>query len=74
MPAYGPTMAVAVAIIAVGIIVTAAIGPEKRGSHFESAVIGQQSAAERAETKTADLEAGGREKSVEMERIEQTKT
>ncbi|KAI6854699.1 carboxylic acid transport protein [Hortaea werneckii] len=74
VPAYGPTMAVATAIIAVGIMFTAAIGPEKRGSHFESAVIGQQSAAERAETKTADLEAGGREKSVEMERIEQTKT
>ncbi|KAL8865312.1 MAG: hypothetical protein Q9174_006954, partial [Haloplaca sp. 1 TL-2023] len=35
--AYGPTMGVATAIIAVGIAVTAALGPEKRGSRFETA-------------------------------------
>ena len=34
--AYGPTMGVATAIIAVGIAVTAAVGPEKRGSRFET--------------------------------------
>ncbi|KAL9015438.1 MAG: hypothetical protein Q9180_008865, partial [Flavoplaca navasiana] len=34
--AYGPTMGVATAIIAVGIAVTAALGPEKRGSRFET--------------------------------------
>ena len=35
--AYGPTMGVATAIIALGIAVTAALGPEKRGSRFETA-------------------------------------
>jgi MFS transporter, SHS family, lactate transporter len=35
---YGPTMAIATAIIALGIAVTAALGPEKRGRHFELAV------------------------------------
>ena len=34
---YGPTMGVATAIIALGIAVTAALGPEKRGSRFETA-------------------------------------
>ncbi|WEW55351.1 hypothetical protein PRK78_000781 [Emydomyces testavorans] len=36
-PAYGPTMGVATAIIAVGIVVTTAFGPEKRGRQFELA-------------------------------------
>ncbi|USW55636.1 Putative major facilitator superfamily, MFS transporter superfamily [Septoria linicola] len=44
VPAYGPVMGVATAIIALGIAVTAAIGPEKRGSKFENAVIGGQTA------------------------------
>lgn len=70
VPAYGPTMAVATAIIVVGIMVTASVGPEKRGSHFESAVIGQQTAAIHAESKAADLEGGEKEKVVEMERFE----
>ncbi|KAG6997606.1 hypothetical protein G7Y79_00039g075680 [Physcia stellaris] len=35
--AYGPTMGVATAIIALGITITAALGPEKRGSRFETA-------------------------------------
>lgn len=40
-PAYGPVMGVATAIIAVGIAVTTALGPEKKGRHFEeSAPIG----------------------------------
>ncbi|PGH21554.1 hypothetical protein AJ80_03114 [Polytolypa hystricis UAMH7299] len=34
-PAYGPTMGVATAIIAIGIMVTTAFGPEKRGRRFE---------------------------------------
>lgn len=34
--AYGPVMAVATAIIAVGIAVTTALGPEKRGRKFEA--------------------------------------
>ncbi|KAL0265186.1 hypothetical protein SLS55_001150 [Diplodia seriata] len=37
VPAYGPVMGVATAIIAVGIAVTTAFGPEKRGRHFEAA-------------------------------------
>ncbi|KAF2177109.1 carboxylic acid transport protein, partial [Zopfia rhizophila CBS 207.26] len=35
-PAYGPTMGIATAIIAMGIAVTTAFGPEKRGRHFET--------------------------------------
>lgn len=34
--AYGPVMGVATAIIALGIAVTTALGPEKRGRHFET--------------------------------------
>lgn len=36
-PAYGPVMGVATAIIAIGIAVTTALGPEKKGRHFEEA-------------------------------------
>lgn len=36
--AYGPVMGVATAIIAVGIAVTVAIGPEKKGRRFEEAL------------------------------------
>ena len=35
VPAYGHTMGVATAIIIVGVVVTTALGPEKRGRHFE---------------------------------------
>jgi len=35
--AYGPTMGIATAIIAIGIAVTTALGPEKRGRQFELA-------------------------------------
>ncbi|KAL5396389.1 hypothetical protein PMIN06_005653 [Paraphaeosphaeria minitans] len=34
--AYGPTMGIATAIIALGIATTAALGPEKKGRHFET--------------------------------------
>ncbi|KAF1979051.1 carboxylic acid transport protein-like protein [Bimuria novae-zelandiae CBS 107.79] len=34
--AYGPVMGIATAIIAIGIAVTAALGPEKKGRHFET--------------------------------------
>lgn len=37
--AYGPVMGVATAIIAVGIAVTVALGPERRGRKFEEAAI-----------------------------------
>jgi putative sialic acid transporter len=36
-PAYGPVMGIATAIIAIGIAVTTALGPEKKGRHFEEA-------------------------------------
>ncbi|KAF2006420.1 carboxylic acid transport protein-like protein [Amniculicola lignicola CBS 123094] len=36
-PAYGPVMGIATAIIALGIATTTALGPEKRGRHFENA-------------------------------------
>ena len=36
-PAYGPTMGIATAIIALGIAVTTAFGPERRGRQFELA-------------------------------------
>ncbi|PSN64997.1 MFS general substrate transporter [Corynespora cassiicola Philippines] len=35
-PAYGPVMGIATAIIALGIAVTTALGPEKRGRKFET--------------------------------------
>lgn len=53
--AYGPVMGVATAIIALGIMVTTAIGPEKRGRRFESVVAGVDDAAN---AKAMDLEAG----------------
>jgi len=34
-PAYGPVMGVATAIIVLGIVVTTALGPEKKARHFE---------------------------------------
>lgn len=65
-PAYGPTMAVATAIIAVGIVVTTAFGPEKRGRQFESAITGM----EQPGPKQIDLE-DGLEESKRAEEIEQ---
>lgn len=38
--AYGPTMAVATAIIVLGIVVTTAFGPERRGREFEGGPVG----------------------------------
>lgn len=69
--AYGPTMGIATAIIAVGIVVTAAVGPEKRGSHFEHAVIGMKTEADEAKIKAGDIETGdvGKEP-IEMEQVE----
>lgn len=56
--AYGPVMGVATAIIAVGIMATTAIGPEKRGRRFESVVAGVD---EVADAKARDLEAAGQD-------------
>ncbi|KAI0547007.1 carboxylic acid transport protein [Xylaria curta] len=38
--AYGPTMGIATAIIVLGIVVTTAFGPERRGREFEGGPIG----------------------------------
>jgi putative sialic acid transporter len=46
VPAYGPVMGVATAIIAVGIILTTIVGPEKRGRHFELAKVAGESEEE----------------------------
>lgn len=64
--AYGPVMAVATAIIAVGIMVTTAFGPEKRGRRFETAVAG----VEETPVKKIDLEAGGDENKAQDEMVE----
>ncbi|RDW90567.1 carboxylic acid transport protein [Aspergillus mulundensis] len=71
--AYGPTMGVATAIIATGIMVTTAFGPEKRGRRFETVVVGMQEQNRTA--KVVDLEEGegdvkpGQE-NVELERVD----
>ncbi len=68
--AYGPTMGIATAIIAIGIMVTASLGPEKRGSRFEHAVVGMKSAEAGAQMKADDIETGSVEKQpVEMEKV-----
>jgi len=46
------------AIIALGIAVTTAFGPEKRGRRFESAVIGQSTEINIAQRKEGDIEKG----------------
>lgn len=56
--AYGPVMGVATAIIAVGIMVTTAVGPEKRGRRFETVIAGVDEAAD---TKVMDIESGDQE-------------
>ncbi|CAI7616616.1 unnamed protein product [Penicillium bialowiezense] len=56
--AYGPVMGVATAIIAVGIMVTTAVGPEKRGRRFESVIAGVDEAAN---AKVMDIESGDQE-------------
>lgn len=52
--AYGPVMGVATAIIALGIVFTTMVGPEKRGRAFENAVAGVETAAN--EKITGDME------------------
>jgi len=50
--------AIMTAIIALGIAVTTAFGPEKRGRRFESAVIGQATEINYAQRKEGDIEKG----------------
>jgi MFS family permease len=68
--AYGPTMGIATAIIAMGIVVTTAFGPEKRGREFEKTlpagmnVMQEGKAAddlERADTRESKPAAAGTE-------------
>ncbi|KAH6667893.1 putative carboxylic acid transporter protein like protein, partial [Halenospora varia] len=54
VPAYGPVMAIATAIIAMGIASWVAVGPEKRGRKFEE----EQIAGAGAAVPTKDIEAG----------------
>ncbi|KAF7563405.1 hypothetical protein G7046_g744 [Stylonectria norvegica] len=64
--AYGPVMGIATAIIAIGIIITTMLGPEKRGREFDHAVAGLQD-EHQASSKAHDIETASVEQ-VEMER------
>ncbi len=64
--AYGPVMAIATAIIALGLAATASVGPEKKGARFERAAaatadaqpqlpVYQKEFGTESETKSVDL-------------------
>ncbi len=55
--AYGPTMGIATAIIAMGIAVTTAFGPEKRGREFEKTLPAGMNVVQEGK-RMDDLEAG----------------
>jgi sugar phosphate permease len=55
--AYGPTMGIATAIIAMGIAVTTAFGPEKRGREFEKTLPAGMNVVQEGK-QMDDLEAG----------------
>jgi sugar phosphate permease len=59
--AYGPTMGIATAIIAMGIFFTCMVGPERRGRSFEGAVAGLETDESAAEKKLPDPEKGSLE-------------
>lgn len=70
--AYGPVMGVATAIIAMGIVVTTMLGPEKRGRSFEHAVAGvtddeghKKDDLERASFEKGDIEKAEIERAAE---------
>jgi hypothetical protein len=56
--AYGPTMGVATAIIATGIVVTTSLGPEMRGREFEKALPAGMNQVVQEGSKVEDLERG----------------
>lgn len=56
--AYGPTMGIATAIIATGIAVTTAFGPEKRGREFEKSLPAGMNVTQEGQKLDVDLEAG----------------
>lgn len=53
-------------------MVTPPLEPEKRGSHFEKSIIGQQTAA--AQEKDGDSQSGNFEKSNELEIVDLPKS
>ncbi|KAK4464786.1 major facilitator superfamily domain-containing protein [Cladorrhinum samala] len=55
--AYGPTMGIATAIIALGIAVTTAFGPEKRGREFDAKPVGMNTTVNEGKV-ISDLETG----------------
>ncbi|KAJ4288215.1 hypothetical protein N0V88_007404 [Collariella sp. IMI 366227] len=68
--AYGPTMGIATAIIAIGIAVTTAFGPEKRGREFEKALPAGMNLVQEG-SKLDDLERGdSNEQKPQMGQIE----
>jgi hypothetical protein len=56
VPAYGPVMGVATAIIAAGIVCTTMVGPEKRGRHFELAKVAGAGVEPVKDVESAELE------------------
>ncbi|OBT48086.1 hypothetical protein VE00_01076 [Pseudogymnoascus sp. WSF 3629] len=56
VPAYGPVMGVATAIIAMGIVLTTMVGPEKRGRHFELAKVAGAGVGPVKDVESAELE------------------
>lgn len=67
--AYGPTMGIATAIIALGIAVTAALGPEKKGRHFETVGPPVAVAAKDVEEGRVSEEKGAVEVSEKVEKV-----
>lgn len=63
--AYGPVMAIATAIIAIGLACTAAVGPEKKGARFE-----QAAAATAIETEEVEKQVGGEEEDDVSEKVD----
>lgn len=64
--AYGPVMGIATAIIAIGIAVTTALGPERRGRSFESRPVGMNIDNDSSEKKDLESQAGS---AYEVERV-----
>ncbi|KAL1837276.1 hypothetical protein VTJ49DRAFT_4062 [Mycothermus thermophilus] len=66
--AYGPTMGVALAVIVLGIVVTAAVGPERTGREFEKE--GFVGVIPEAKNRERDVERCEKEGADESERVE----
>jgi MFS family permease len=64
--AYGPVMAIATVIIATGVALTAAVGPEKKGAHFETAAAATAGVTEGEKTHRASTTGSDEKDDVEM--------